>query len=153
MNIDKLREITGDDWVVTDRNKMLDYMRDAVFDSVLPSPAENVILVKPANSAEISDILKLANEEKFPVVVRGGGSGLSGGAIPTIDCVLLSLERFNRIEEVDRNSLMITAQAGVSYAELVNAAEDAGMFSHRSPVMLARQLVVSLPVMPQVPGQ
>ena len=133
VNIEKLRKITGDDWVVTDRDKMQDYMRDAVFDAVLPSPAENVILVKPANSVEISDILKLANEDQFPVVVRGGGSGLSGGAIPTIDCVLLSLERFNKIEEVDRNSLMITAQAGVSYAELVNAAEDAGMFFPPKP--------------------
>ena len=62
MDIEKLRKITGDDWVVTDREKMLDYMRDAVFDSVLPSPAENVVLVKPANSVEISEILKLANE-------------------------------------------------------------------------------------------
>jgi glycolate oxidase len=133
VNIEKLRKITGNDWVVTDRDKMQDYMRDAVFDAVLPSPAENVILVKPTNSVEISDILKLANEDQFPVVVRGGGSGLSGGAIPTIDCVLLSLERFNKIEEVDRNSLMITAQAGVSYAELVNAAEDAGMFFPPKP--------------------
>jgi len=112
---------------------MLDYMRDAVFDMVLPEIAKNVILVKPANPEEISGILKLANKEKFPVVVRGGGSGLSGGAIPTIDCVLLSLERLDKIEEVDGANLMVTAQAGVSYAELVEASEDAGMFFPPKP--------------------
>jgi len=133
MNPAELAEIVGEDWVITEREKMLDYMRDAVFDSVLPDVAENVILVKPANTEEISRIMKLANREKYPVVVRGGGSGLSGGAIPTIDCALLSLERLNEIEEIDRESMMITAQAGVSYAELVGAAEDAGMFFPPKP--------------------
>jgi glycolate oxidase len=60
---------------------MLDYVRDAIFDPVLPEIAENVILVKPANAEEISEILKLANKGKFPVVVRGGGSGLAGGVV------------------------------------------------------------------------
>jgi glycolate oxidase len=133
MNAVKLREIVGQDWVITEREQMFDYLRDAVFDAVLPGIAENVILVKPANTEEVSGILKLANEEKFPVIVRGGGSGLAGGAIPTIDCALVSLERLNWIEEVDKASLMITAQAGVSYAELVKAAEDAGMFFPPKP--------------------
>jgi len=133
MKVAELQEIVGRDWVITEREQMLDYMRDAVFDMVLPEIAKNVILVKPANPEEISGILKLANEEKFPVVVRGGGSGLSGGAIPTIDCVLLSLERLDKIEEVDKANLMVTAQAGVSYAELVEASEDAGMFFPPKP--------------------
>ena len=133
MNVTELQEIVGQDWVITEREQMLDYMRDAIFDSVVPEIAENVILVKPANSEEISEILKMANKEKFPVVVRGGGSGLAGGAIPTIDCVLLSLERLDKIEEIDKASLMITAQAGVTYAELVKAAEDAGMFFPPKP--------------------
>ena len=133
MNVTELQEIVGQDWVITEREQMLDYIRDAIFDSVMPEIAENVILVKPANSEEISEILKLANKEKFPVVVRGGGSGLAGGAIPTIDCVLLSLERLDKIEEIHKESLMITAQAGVTYAELVKATEDAGMFFPPKP--------------------
>jgi len=90
-------------------------------------------LVKPANAQEISEILKLANKEKFPVIVTGGRSGLVGGAIPNIDCVLLSEERLDKIEEVDKANLMITAQAGVSYGDLVKAAEDAGMFFPPKP--------------------
>ena len=133
MNVTELQDIVGKDWVITEREQMLDYMRDAIFDAVLPEIAENVILVKPANPEEISQILKLANKEKFPVVVRGGGSGLAGGAIPTIDCVLLSVERLDKIEEIDKANLMITAQAGVTYAELVKAAEDSGMFFPPKP--------------------
>ncbi len=133
MNVAGLQDIVGKDWVITEREQMLDYMRDAIFDAVLPEIAENVILIKPANAEEISQILKLANKERFPVVVRGGGSGLAGGAMPTIDCVLLSVERLDKIEEIDKANLMITAQAGVTYAELVGAAEDSGMFFPPKP--------------------
>jgi len=133
MNAEALKDIVGKDWVITKREQMLDYLKDAIFDPVLPQIAENVILVKPANAEEISGILKLANQEKFPVVVRGGGSGLAGGAIPTIDCVLLSVERLDKIEEIDRANLMIVAQGGVTYSKLIEAAEDAGMFFPPKP--------------------
>jgi len=133
MNLEALQGIVGKDWVVTKRDQMLDYLRDAVFTSVMPKVAENVILVKPANAEEIAQILKLANKEKFPVIVRGGGSGLAGGAIPTIDCVLLSVERLNKIEEVDKANLMITAQGGVPYEDLITAVEDEGMFFPPKP--------------------
>lgn len=133
MNVAELQDIVGENWVITKREQMLNYLKDEVFDSVLPDIAENVILVKPANSTEISKILKLANKRKFPVVVRGGGSGLAGGAIPTIDCVLLSVERLDKIEEIDKANLMITAQGGVTYSALIEAAEDAGMFFPPKP--------------------
>ena len=133
MDVKKLQDIVGRDWVVTKPEQMVDYMQDAVMGAVIPKPAKNVILVKPANAQEISEILKLANKEKFPVIVRGGGSGMAGGAVPNIDCVLLSLERLNKIEEVAKANLMITAQAGVSYGDLVKAAEDAGMFFPPKP--------------------
>jgi glycolate oxidase len=133
MNVEALQDIVGKDWVITKREQMLDYLRDAIFDSVMPKVAENVILVKPANAEEISQILKLANKEKFPVIVRGGGSGLAGGAIPTIDCVLLSVERLDKIEEIDKANIMITAQGGVTYSTLIEAAEEAGMFFPPKP--------------------
>jgi len=133
MNVEALQGIVGKDWVITKREQMLDYLRDAIFDSVMPKVAENVILVKPANAEEISQVLKLANKEKFPVIVRGGGSGLAGGAIPTIDCVLLSVERLDKIEEVDKANIMITAQGGVTYSTLIEAAEEAGMFFPPKP--------------------
>jgi glycolate oxidase len=128
-----LQDIVGKEWIITNREQMIDYMTDAIYDAVVPEPAEDIVLVKPADAKEISEILKLANKENFPVIVRGGGTGLAGGAIPNIDCVLLSLERLDKIEEVDKSNLMITAQAGVSYAEFTEAAEKAGMFFPPKP--------------------
>lgn len=131
--IEDLQNIIGKDWVITNREQMIDYMSDAIFDAVVPKPAENIILVKPANAQEISEIVKLANKEITPIIVRGGGTGLAGGAIPNIDCILLSVERLDKIEEVDKPNLMITAQAGVTYAELAEAAEAVGMFFPPKP--------------------
>jgi len=129
----KLEDIVGKEWVITKREQMLDYLSDAVYEFVVPKPAENVVLVKPANAEEISKILKLANQEKFPVIVSGGRSGLAGAAIPNIDCILLSDERLDKIEEVDKANLTVVAQAGASYADLVKAAEGAGIFFPPKP--------------------
>ena len=93
--IEDLQNIIGKDWVITNREQMIDYMSDAIFDAMVPKPAENIILVKPANAKEISEIVKLANKEITPIVIRGGGTGLAGGAIPNIDCILLSVERLD----------------------------------------------------------
>lgn len=128
VNIKDLESIVGKDWVITEPEAKKSYMEDAVMGAVIPKPAKNVILVKPANAQEISEILKLANKEKFPVIVRGGGSGMAGGAVPNIDCVLLSDERLNQIEEISKEDLMLTAQAGVPYGEMVDKALAEGMF-------------------------
>lgn len=128
MDVEELRGIVGEDWVITKREQMEGYLVDATGPVVRPKPADNVVLVKPANSEEISKILKLANREKAPVFPRGGGTGLCGGAIPTQDGVVLSLERLDKVEEVDKENLMVVAQAGVTLEQLIKAAEDAGLF-------------------------
>lgn len=124
----ELQDIVGKDWVVTAAEQMMDYMQDAVMGAVIPKPAKNIIVAKPANAQEISEILKLANKKKFPVIVRGGGSGMAGGAVPNIDCVLLSLERMNKIVEISKEDLMISVEAGKPYGEMCEAVEAEGMF-------------------------
>jgi len=123
-NVEELQRIAGEDWVVTKREQMESYLVDETAPAVRPEPADNVVVVKPANSEEISEILKLANREKTPVYPRGGGTGLVGGAIPTEDGIVLSLERLDKIEEVDKENLMVVAQAGVTLADLLKAVED-----------------------------
>lgn len=117
----------GGKWVITERELMEDYLRDETPDPVCPSPATEVILVKPANVQEVSSILKFANKEKIPVFPVGGRTGLVGGSIPTKPGIILSLERMNKIE-IDRENLMATAEAGVTLGDLIKAAEDAGLF-------------------------
>ncbi len=125
---EKLREIVGRDWVVTNREQMERYLADETADAVRPKPADNVILVKPASAEEISAILILANQEKTPVFVRGGGTGICGGAVPIADGILLSMERLDRIVEVDRDNLMVVVDAGVPYGNMLEAVEEAGLF-------------------------
>jgi len=123
----QLQSIVGEDWVITQREQMESYLMDETYLGVRPQPADNVILVKPANSQEISAILQLANKENTPVYPRGGGTGLVGGAIPTRDGIVLSLERLDKIEEIDKENLMVVAQAGVTLEQLLKAVEDADL--------------------------
>jgi len=72
INVDALKRIVGDDYVVTQRDQIQGYLADETYLGVLPKPADNVVVVKPANPQEIAAILKLANEEMTPVYPRGG---------------------------------------------------------------------------------
>jgi glycolate oxidase len=118
----------GQDWVITNREQMERYLADETADAVRPKPADNVILVKPKSAEEIAAILKMANQEKTPVFVRGGGTGICGGAIPIADGILVSMERLDRIDEVDRDNLMVVAEAGVPFGNMLKAVEEAGLF-------------------------
>ena len=125
--IEKLTDIVGKDRVITDRERMMDYLSDETVMYVRPQPASDLVLVKPANSSEVSLILKLANEVNIPVFPRGGGTGLCGGAVPTENGIILSLERINNIS-IDKNNLMATAGAGATLEHLLVKAEEEGLF-------------------------
>jgi len=127
INVDELQRIVEEDWVITRREQMESYLVDETAIPVRVAAAENVVVVKPANTEEISRILKLANREKTLVYPRGGGTGNIGGAIPTQDGVVLSLERLDKIEEIDRENLMVVAQAGVTLRDLIQAVEAADL--------------------------
>ena len=126
--VEKLQKIVGQDWVVTNRKQMERYLADETSDAIRPKPANNVVLVKPASAQEISALLKLANQEKTPVFVRGGGTGICGGAVPIADGILLSMERLDRVVEVDRENLMVVAEAGVPFGNMLKAVEGTGLF-------------------------
>jgi glycolate oxidase len=128
LDINKLQEIVGINHVITDRERIQSYLFDETVVELRPKPAANVVLVKPGSSQEISEIIKLANQDKTPVFIRGGGTGLCGGAIPTKDGLLISMERLNQIVEMDADNLMITVEAGVTLADILKAAETAGLF-------------------------
>jgi len=121
------RGIIGPEWVITERVYMESYLRDETPDVSRPPAAENLILLKPSSTGEVSEILKAANEMRIPVFPVGGRTGLVGGCIPTEDGIILSLERMNRID-VDEENLMATAEAGATLADLIGAADEAGLF-------------------------
>ncbi len=127
VNIQRLREIVGSEWVVTKREEMLSYLADETNSLIRPKPADNVVVVKPKSSEEISEILRLANIDKMPVFVRGGGTGICGGAVPIADGILISMERLDKVIEVDRDNLMIIVEAGVTLARILKEADAAGL--------------------------
>lgn len=121
--VDKLKSIVGADWVVTERNQMESYLIDETYTGLVMKPADNVVVVKPANAEQISRILQFANEHGISVFPRGGGTGVCAGSIPTTDGIVVSLERLDRVLEVDRENLMVVAEAGVTLAQLLQAVE------------------------------
>lgn len=122
-DVEKLRAIVGEDWVVVDRSQMERYLIDETYTGLVMQPADNVVVVKPANAEEISRVVKLANQDGFPIYPRGGGTGVCAGAIPTRDGVVVSLERLDKVIEVDKENLMVVAEAGVTLAQLLEAVE------------------------------
>ncbi len=121
-----LEKIVGRELVVTKREQMESYLSDETCNPVKPSSSSNCILVKPLRTDQISRILELANERRIPVYPRGGGTGLVGGAIPTRDGIIISLEKMDKIE-VDKENMMAVAEAGATLGKLLNAAEEAGL--------------------------
>jgi len=125
--LSELRSIVGDDWVVTGEDRVQGYLYDETPPPMLPEASKDIVVVKPGNTEEVSEIIKLANRHKIPVFPRGGGTGLVGACVPTLSGIVLSLERMNKIT-VDRENLIAEAEAGATLADLIKAAEDAGLF-------------------------
>lgn len=92
-----------------------------------------VAILIPRSVTHISQILKLANEEGFAVVPRGSGSGLSGGSIPVENSVVLLLNHWNKILEIDRANLTAWVEPGVITGELHTAVEKLGLFYPPDP--------------------
>lgn len=87
----------------------------------------------PQDEEQISKILKLANQEKFNVVPRGAGTGLSGGAIPVPNSVVIVMTRWNKILEIDQSNLTVSAQPGVVTGVLQKEVEKLGLFYPPDP--------------------
>ena len=127
IDVEGLKKIVGEDWVVTARDQMQTYLYDETTPYQRVEPAEEVVVVKPATAEEISEIMKLANRDLTPVYPRGAGTGLVCGAVPTQNGIVISMERFDKVEEIDKDNLMVVAEAGVTLAQLLEAVEDAGL--------------------------
>ncbi len=116
--LNKLQEVVGCDWVTNEKEQIQGYLYDETEHNIRPRANEDCVVVKPRTPEEISQILKYANEEHLIVVPRGGGTGLCGAAIPTHPSIILSMERFKDIIELDQENLMITIEAGVTLGEM-----------------------------------
>ena len=123
----RLRAIVGEQHVIyDDPARMQDYAHDEVAGAEHAHMPE--VVVKPDTSAQIAEIMQLANRECIPVTPRGAGSGLSCGAVPVYGGILLSLERMNHILEVDRDNMVVVVEPGVVTNDINEAVRDYGLF-------------------------
>ena len=116
--VEELKRISGEAHVIEAAGELEPYLYDQSVPLIRPQADRSSVAVCPANAQEISEIMKLANREGVSVVVRGGGTGLCGAAIPVVPSIIISMERMNRILEVDDKNFVITVESGVSLREL-----------------------------------
>jgi glycolate oxidase len=128
-----LREAVGHDYVRDDTTSIAAYGQDALGIPHLPD-----IVVIPANTAAVAAVARLCNEHRVPLVVRGAGTGYTGGAVATRGGVVLSMERFTRILEIDELNLLAVVEPNVITGDLQRAVEKVGLFYPPDPASLER---------------
>ncbi len=123
--IKEIKSIAGNRNVFTDKDEIEDYSFD---ETPLIKPCAPHVVVKPLDTRTIAKLLDFANKKRIPVTPRGAGTGLSGGCVPIYGGILLSMERMNRILEVDRDNFVAVVEAGVTLSDLRDEVERQGLY-------------------------
>jgi len=124
----QLVSIVGSEHVLTSDEDRLCYSYDGQMVEHAPDA-----VVRPADAEQISRVMVLANEERFAVVPRGGGTGLSGGSVAACGGIVLDLTRMNRIIEVDPGNMHAIVEPGVITSDLFIEAEKHGLLYPPDP--------------------
>ena len=127
--IEQFKHIVGEAFLLTDIESIEKYGKDET-ENLFYAPE---VIVKPRTAQEISSLLKICNEHIIPVTPRGGGTGLTGGALPHFGGLVISMERFNEILEIDERNLQVTTEPGVITEVLQNTVKEKGLFYPPDP--------------------
>jgi glycolate oxidase len=127
--LEQIKSIVGAEYVFTDEESFEKYGRDET-EKLHYSPA---VVVKPRKTEEIAALMQLANKHLIPVTPRGAGTGLTGGALPHLGGLVIAMERFNQILEIDERNLQVTTEPGVITELLQNAVKEKGLFYPPDP--------------------
>jgi glycolate oxidase len=130
--VQELREIVGAENVLSDREALEPYTHD----ETVGLRADPEVVVRATTTGQVSALMKLAQRARIPVTPRGEGYGLSGGAVPVCGGIVLSLEKMNRILEIDKENLMVTVEPGVITGDVHRAVEAEGLFYPPDPASL-----------------
>ena len=130
--LSQFKEIIGDSYVFTDQETRNHYGKDETEDYVFPPS----VVLKPATPEEIAAIVKIANIHKIPVTAIGARTGLSGGALSVHQGIGLSMERFNRILNIDEQNLQVTVEPAVITQVLREAVAEKDLFYPPDPSSL-----------------
>jgi glycolate oxidase len=128
-HISLLEQIVDAADVLTDTDNLEKYGKDETED-LLYKPE---VVVKPKTVSQISEIMKLANANNITVTARGSGTGLSGGALPIHGGIIISMERFNNILQIDERNLQATVEPGVINYLFQEEVKKVGLFYPPDP--------------------
>lgn len=128
--LDRLTEGLPDGTVFTDPDRMASYRRDMA--TFCPDGAPAVV-IRPTETAHVQHVLRVASQLRVPVVPQGARTGLSGAANAIDGCVVLSMERMNRVVEIDVPNRLAVVEPGVVNADLSKQVTDVGLFYPPDP--------------------
>jgi len=132
--VEELRGLLGAKNVICDAERMEAYSHDETSAEEYGHMPDAV--VTPTTTEQVAAVVKLANRERIPVTPRGAGSGLSGGAIPSLGGIIVSLEKMNRVVEIDYANMTMTVETGIVTNEINNLIKEKGLFYAGYPMSL-----------------
>jgi len=127
--VSRLAQVLPKEAIITDEIETRAYECDALTAYKCPP----MLVVLPTTTNEVSQILKLCHEMGVPVVPRGAGTSLAGGALPTADCVILGVARMNKVLETDYENRIIRVQSGRTNLSVSGAVEERDFFYAPDP--------------------
>lgn len=125
----RLVEIVGTENFLDSKEDRITYSYDGT--PIISNLPEAVI--KPKTVQELSSIMKIANQEKIAIVPRGSGTGLSGGSVPIENSIVITLNHWNKIIEIDKENLTILVEPGVITGQIHSEVEKLGLFYPPDP--------------------
>lgn len=125
----RLRDIVGESWFKDDMESLVSYSYDAT--PMQQSLPDGVVF--PVTTKQVSDILKLANEHRIPIVGRGAGSNLCAGTVPVEGGLVMVMNRMNKLLEIDTDNLTATFQPGLNTKTFHLEVEKRGLFYPPDP--------------------
>ncbi len=129
--LNQLADIVGHKNIIVHKEALSEYATDGTKLEFPPDAA-----VFPADTGEVSRILTLADTHGFPVIPRGAGTGMSGGALPVQGGLVMGMARLNRILSIDADNLICKVEPGVITADLQAAVEEVDLFYPPDPASL-----------------
>jgi glycolate oxidase len=135
--LNTLSQVTSPGALLSDPTELLTYESDAL----VHLKATPGAVVLPTSAAEVQEVVRLCHQNQVPFVARGHGTGLSGGALPRPDGVLIVLSRLNRILDIDIPNLRVTVEPGVTNLEITKRVAPFGCYYAPDP---SSQIVCSI---------
>jgi glycolate oxidase len=129
--LSEISDIVDPEHLITAQKDLAEYSTDATKLAFIPDA-----VAFPGNTRQVSQILRLATEKGFPVIPRGAGSGMSGGALPVKGGLVMVMNRFDRILAIDQDNLICKVEPGVITAHLQQAVEKVDLFYPPDPASL-----------------